>query len=174
MRNQLQIGVPIDDTTTWHVTYDVYIPPPGVIAPEQTSSIAYVDVPLKDENGEWVLDCVLSQDMVAWWSQGPLTDRSVEHLATTDVVVIGYRNLLKEQIELVQKGGEPMNVFRDPAKNRCIEFELAPQRQAGSQFRNMYHVGTYINDDQERHSPDLYVIKEMMRQAAELEEAGGR
>jgi 5,5'-dehydrodivanillate O-demethylase len=169
MRQQLQIVVPIDDVTTWHITYDVYVPPEGVSYPQQDGpAIPYVEVPLKDENGEFILDYVIAQDMVAWYSQGEITDRSVEHLATTDAVVIGMRNQLREQIELVQRGGEPLNVFRDTEKNQCINFNLAERRGSAGNYRTRYHVGSYMNDDLERYSPDIDVIKDLMRQASEL------
>ncbi len=29
-----------------------------------------------------------------------------------------------EQIEVVRNGGDPINTFRDPAKNRCIDLSL--------------------------------------------------
>jgi hypothetical protein len=38
------------------------------------------------------------------------------------------RRLLKEQIEIVQKGGEPMGVIRDPAKNRVIHIDVVNER----------------------------------------------
>ena len=40
-----------------------------------------------------------------------------EHLYEGDTVVIAYRQMLKEQIEIVQRGGDPMNVMRDPVEN---------------------------------------------------------
>jgi hypothetical protein len=35
-----------------------------------------------------------------------------------------YRKLLKEQAEIVADGGDPMNTFRDSAKNQAIELPL--------------------------------------------------
>jgi hypothetical protein len=32
-------------------------------------------------------------------------------------VVIAYRQMLKQQIDIVQQGGDPMNVIRDAAEN---------------------------------------------------------
>ena len=38
-----------------------------------------------------------------------------------------YRQMLREQIEIVQQGGEPMGLVRDPAKNQIIEIAaIAP------------------------------------------------
>ena len=64
IRHDYQIGVPIDDTTTWHISYRSYTFPPEVTVPRQ-ERIPYVEVPIQDENGEYILDYVLGQDMVA-------------------------------------------------------------------------------------------------------------
>jgi len=44
-------------------------------------------------------------------------DRSREMLGTSDVGVVKFRWLLKEQIELVRSGSEPINIYRDPSAN---------------------------------------------------------
>lgn len=116
---EFQIRVPLDDTHTWHICYEAYAPP-GVNVPPQEVVPMY-DVPLKDERGDWITDYVLGQDMMGWWGQGEIADRSDEKLGASDKGVIVFRKMLKEQMELVERGGEPMNVFRAPAKNRCIE-----------------------------------------------------
>jgi 5,5'-dehydrodivanillate O-demethylase len=71
IRHDYQIGVPIDDTTTWHISYRSYTFPPEVQVPRQ-ERIPYVEVPLRDANGEYILDYV-GQDMVAWYEQGEIT-----------------------------------------------------------------------------------------------------
>ncbi len=45
-----------------------------------------------------------------------LTDRATEHLGVGDEGVIELRKLLREQIERVQQGLEPLGMIRDPAK----------------------------------------------------------
>ncbi len=112
-RTEYQIRVPIDDTHTLHIQYLCYSAPPGVEAPKQ-DSIPYFEIPIWDERGKPILDCVLNQDFIAWWSQGPLTDRSKEKLGRTDVPVLFLRRQLDQQISIVERGGDPMNVFRDP------------------------------------------------------------
>ena len=47
-------------------------------------------------------------------------DRTKERLGTTDRGVIKYRQMLFQQIELVQKGEDPINTFRDLRENQCI------------------------------------------------------
>jgi 5,5'-dehydrodivanillate O-demethylase len=60
---------------------------------------------------------------MAWETQGAIVDRSVEHLGVSDTGVVMLRKLLDEQIAIVEAGGEPMGVLRDPAKNTIIEFK---------------------------------------------------
>ena len=55
-----------------------------------------------------------------WYTQGPVADRTEEHLGESDQGIILYRKMLKEQMEKVQRGEDPMNVFRDPAQNICL------------------------------------------------------
>ncbi|HZT06876.1 MAG TPA: Rieske 2Fe-2S domain-containing protein [Chloroflexota bacterium] len=122
--NAFQMRVPIDDTHTWHVWYTTYEPGPGLeYQPQDT--IPYYDVPVAgvDANGEpqWsLLDNNSGQDMAMWYTQGDIADRSQEHLGISDKGIIIYRNLLKENIERVARGEDPMNVFRDPEENDYI------------------------------------------------------
>ena len=51
---------------------------------------------------------------MAWETQGPIADRTVEHLALSDRGVVLLRRLLREQIERVQQGHDPFGVIRDP------------------------------------------------------------
>ena len=112
--SEFQIRVPIDDEHTYHISYGCYAAPPGVEAPRQ-DIVPYYELPIFDGQGKAILDCVLNQDFVGWWSQGGLTDRSKEKLGRTDIPIIFQRRQLEQQIRIVEEGGEPMNVFRDPA-----------------------------------------------------------
>jgi 5,5'-dehydrodivanillate O-demethylase len=55
--------------------------------------------------------------MMAWVTQGDISDRTTERLGTSDKGVILYRQLIEEQIRRVEQGEDPMGVIRDPAKN---------------------------------------------------------
>ncbi|HTE85959.1 MAG TPA: Rieske 2Fe-2S domain-containing protein [Dehalococcoidia bacterium] len=188
IRNSYQIGVPVDDTHTWHMQYMCYDFPPEVDVPDQ-DYVPYAEVPLTDEKGNYYFDYVLSQDMVAWYAQGETTDRTQEHLATTDVSVIEHRRLLREQIEIVLDGGEPINVFRDPFSNESLEMalytrpgaergsgEFANQSSAAGYYRSNFHKISkggwpYIDDDADRFCPDRDLIIELYRRSEEAWEA---
>ena len=74
-------------------------------------------------DGEYDLTGFYGQDRMAWETQGAIYDRSQEHLGATDRGIILFRQLLAEQITVVERGGEPLALVRDPAKNQIIEFE---------------------------------------------------
>ena len=67
------------------------------------------------------MDNNCGQDIVAWVTQGKIADRSKERLGESDKGIILYRRMLRQQLAIVEDGGEPMNVFRDPAQNVCID-----------------------------------------------------
>jgi 5,5'-dehydrodivanillate O-demethylase len=80
-------------------------------------------VPGVDGEGLPVWDIVdnnSGQDNYAWASQGAITPRWTEHLGESDKGLILYRRLLREQMKIVEQGGDPMNTFRDPATNVSI------------------------------------------------------
>jgi 5,5'-dehydrodivanillate O-demethylase oxygenase subunit len=82
----------------------------------------------KGPDGEYSLVTFNSQDRMAWETQGAIYDRTQEHLGATDTGVLMLRKLLDEQIAIVEAGGEPMAVLRDPSKNVMISFEHSDNR----------------------------------------------
>lgn len=55
-------------------------------------------------------------DAFATESMGPITDRTEEHLATSDRIIVRARRQVLEAIRDVEAGKEPRGVIRDPAK----------------------------------------------------------
>jgi len=117
--------VPIDETHTMHFTVEF-----GAIV--DGKPVAKI---MKDESEQGLIESKFGvykwdesinwfargdQDRVAQESQGPIYDRTGEHLAYTDRGVILLRRLYKESIEAVQKGLDPLGVVRDAAKNEII------------------------------------------------------
>ena len=62
-------------------------------------------------------DGVITQDMIAWVAQGPISDRTSEHLGSSDRGVIMFHKMLVENAARVAKGEEPLGTIRDPAEN---------------------------------------------------------
>ena len=120
--HNMQLRVPIDDTHT--LEYQVNFIPSRTI----TSKPDHEDVPfefceLKTPEGLCNLNVVTAQDALVWESQGALADRSREHLGVSDRGIVMLRKLLKEQIEIVRDGGDPIGIIRDPEKNKIIDLD---------------------------------------------------
>ena len=113
-RPSFQIRVPVDDTHTLHYWYNTQLREPG--SPPQ-QEVELRDVPYIHKNGRLVVETINGQDMMAWVTQGDISDRTTERLGTSDKGVILFRNVILEQIEKVERGEDPMGVIRDPAKN---------------------------------------------------------
>jgi 5,5'-dehydrodivanillate O-demethylase oxygenase subunit len=147
--DRTQIRVPIDDTTTWHLAYQIYHPADGVVmAPQET--IEPFDVPIEEYP-----ECVLGQDILAWPSQGPITDRSVEKLAETDRGLIMFRKMLDEQMTLVAEGHDPINTFRDANENVCINLPVEHYPGLGAYLQGTAVFARGPNNPLERHIDEL-------------------
>ncbi|HUK61253.1 MAG TPA: Rieske 2Fe-2S domain-containing protein [Stellaceae bacterium] len=109
----LQIRVPIDDTHTVQILYRTMKRKPGA----EPLPIAVKHSKLFDENGRLAANTIPHQDALAWVGQGPISDRTREHLATSDRGVVLYHKLLVDQLERVEQGLDPMGVIRDRAEN---------------------------------------------------------
>jgi 5,5'-dehydrodivanillate O-demethylase oxygenase subunit len=179
LRSQINMRVPMDDTHTYHISYVVYHAE-GVEAPEQ-NPVPYYVAPIFDEEGEPILDYVLSQDIACWYSQGTITDRSRETLGTTDIAIIQFRNIIEEQITAVEEGRDPINVFRDAAEmgdsidvgGRLGNSQQGRVSSGGDNiagYRNAFHLG-YFKDDVDRYGPATELASDLMRRAAEASAA---
>lgn len=179
-RSEYQIRVPIDDTHTYHICYQVYCAPPGVEAPHQ-DAVPWYEPPMVDAAGKPVLDYVLAQDAVVWTAQGPIVDRSQELLGRTDLPIVVLRRQLQEQIDRVERGEVPMNVFPAPRGDILYgsgsppEGWTAPdwatrQLTLGQTFRENYHKG-FANDDADRYGPAVELVKLLHQRIEEAKQA---
>ena len=121
-RHNVQIRVPRDDTHTQ--VYRVNFIPSVTERSPQADDPPHEYRPLKTPEGEYDMDIVSAQDSMAWETQGAIADRTQEHLGVADRGIVIFRKLVKDQIEIVAKGGEPMGIIRDPARNRIIAFDV--------------------------------------------------
>ncbi|MGB8275049.1 MAG: aromatic ring-hydroxylating dioxygenase subunit alpha [Alphaproteobacteria bacterium] len=153
-----QIRVPVDDTHTWHLWYACYKPGPGVAVPPQ-KEIPLYDVPWRDANGDFIVDFVDGQDICVTVSQGPIADRTKEHLGKCDIGVAMLRKLLLEQIGTVQAGGDPLGVIRDPAENGIIELPQESKKYGDDRGHRLAALELGYS----RHSP----IKDQIRKLLE-------
>jgi 5,5'-dehydrodivanillate O-demethylase len=174
-RSEYQIRVPMDDTQTYHICYQVYAAPPGVKAPEQ-DVIPYYMPPAVDAAGNPILDYVLAQDSLVWEAQGPIVDRSLELLGRTDIPIVVLRRQLDEQIKRVEEGKAPMNTFAESpdiihGSGSAPDYSQ-PDNLLRHTFRKLYHKG-FGTDDADRYGPIFEMVKDLHR-AIEAFELGQR
>ncbi|MEX2599673.1 MAG: Rieske 2Fe-2S domain-containing protein [Dehalococcoidia bacterium] len=175
MFNQTQFRVPIDDTHTYHIWYECIAAPPGVEAPPQPI-IPYYEYPVFDRNGDPILDYVLAQDMVAWWSQGPITERNKEKLGRTDIPVILLRRQLEQQLRIMEDGGTPMNLaYTEEDMRKMVSQTLFRTDEevinkmgegVNGSYREQYQKG-YWRDDPGRYGPASEMAQQVQARAEE-------
>jgi len=118
--NGIEIRTPIDDTHLWIYEGRFLPPAEGEMIPEHEEPQVVSARPHKEPMGirhpntRHLMDGVDAQDYMAWETQGAIADRSTERLASTDRGVVLLRQLIKENIEKVQRGEDPIGVIRDP------------------------------------------------------------
>ena len=114
----MQIRVPIDDEHTAHFQL-FYEPGDEPLDPQADVPVEY-RAPYKNPpdgihpNTHFTMDSVLAQDHAMWETQGPIADRTLEHLSYSDRGVSLLRKVTREQIERVQAGLDPMGLWREP------------------------------------------------------------
>jgi len=111
--SSLQIRVPVDDTHTIQFAYRTTKRKPG--AAPLPIVVKYSQ--LFTDDGKLIADTIPKQDMIGWVAQGPISDRTREHLTASDKGVILYHKLLTDNMESVERGEDPMGTIRDPAEN---------------------------------------------------------
>ena len=122
----LRWRVPVDDTCTMHFTlyFSPFVDGKAAPIPKDQSAEGLGDsIPGKyrwDPETGWIARG--DQDRCAQESQGPVLDRTTEHLGVTDEGVILLRKLFKQSIEAVQHGQDPIGVIRDPVKNEILRW----------------------------------------------------
>ena len=139
-----QIRVPVDDEHTLHLWYNAYLPPKGaIVAPHLTSRVHLYDVPFRDENGEFIVDNVDGQDMMAWITQGTIADRTREHLGASDKGVALYRRVLKRELQKIAQGVDPIGVVREPQRNERIDLPNEKKKHHNSDGFSSFMLRTH-------------------------------
>ena len=161
-----QMRVPVDDTHTMHLWFNAYVPPQGVAVPEHLlEKVHTYEVPFMDDKGEYIVDNVDGQDMMAWISQGAIADRSLENLGATDKGIVMYRRMLKREMQKVQAGIDPMGIVRDSARNECIDLPNEKKKHHNSDGFTSFMMRTHAkyspiaNDLSKLFEPHLHTAK---------------
>jgi 5,5'-dehydrodivanillate O-demethylase len=131
----LQMRTPVDDTTTMQFAYRTTARDPSVAALPIT--VKYSNH--FDGSEAFIADTIPKQDMLGWVGQGPISDRTREHLTASDKGIILYRKLLVENLERVERGEDPMGIIRDPADNEpMVELQREHNGDGMSSFQVRY------------------------------------
>ncbi|HLH22298.1 MAG TPA: Rieske 2Fe-2S domain-containing protein [Chloroflexota bacterium] len=138
----MHFRVPVDDTTTqvFWVGYLVDGEPTAPWARAQCAAdcracarlaageaqdpaapFVHTLMPERLPGGDYAMNGFFGQDRMAWETAGPVFDRSAEHLATSDRGILLFRQMLREQIDAVAAGRDPLGTIRDPARDQVIE-----------------------------------------------------
>ncbi len=120
----LHLRVPVDDTTTitWYVrAQETENGRKGTVTSKE------IEVPQRGvyervEDGWWRLGSH-DQDRAAQESQGEITDRTREFLATSDRGIVTLRKMLLDSVTAVEQGKDPFGLLRDPAMNNIVAFD---------------------------------------------------
>ena len=161
-----QMRVPVDDTHTMHLWFNAYVPPQGVEVPKHLlEKVHTYEVPFMDDKGEYIVDNVDGQDMMAWISQGAIADRSLENLGATDKGIVMYRRMLKREMQKVQAGIDPMGIVRDSARNERIDLPNEKKKHHNSDGFTSFMMRTHAkyspiaNDLSKLFEPHLHTAK---------------
>ncbi len=71
----------------------------------------------------------LVQDNMVNETQGPIVDRSQEHLGALDKVLTAMRVMLLVALDDVQKGRDPKHIIRDPHENERVCIRGADEQE---------------------------------------------
>ena len=110
---QMQIRIPVDDTTTPTCMFYTVHAPEGAELPEDPPCVDYEYEWIRDD-GTYIVDYIEGQDIMAWVTQGAVADRTNEKLTKSDVGVVACRRMFKEAMEAVSDGRDPIAVVREP------------------------------------------------------------
>ncbi len=133
-----QIRVPLDDVTTEHYWYTAFVPPEGATVPQQMlDNVISFDFEFANEDGDFRVELIDGQDVMAWCTPGAIADRSKEKLGWTDRGVIHWRKMLMRELENIEAGRDPLGTVRDAAQNEIIELPIEHGR---AQFEEGFEV----------------------------------
>jgi 5,5'-dehydrodivanillate O-demethylase len=156
---RFQIRVPVDDTHTLHYWFGAFVLPEGTTAPAHLlDRVHEYETPIFQPNGDFMLDSIHGQDIMAWVTQGAIADRSREMLGSTDRGITLYRRMLLRELKRMEEGEDPKNVIRDEAQNGVIVLPLEGQKaQRSDGFEALFRR------HQVRYSPIAEEILEALR-----------
>jgi 5,5'-dehydrodivanillate O-demethylase len=108
-----------------------------------------------DENGKYITDYIEGQDIMAFATQGAVTDRTEEHIGKSDIGVVMLRRMYRENMNLVAEGQDPIGIVREP--HDVIDLPCEKDKfGAGSDF-----ALAWIDQGFSRYSPQKDALREL-------------
>jgi 5,5'-dehydrodivanillate O-demethylase oxygenase subunit len=118
---QMHWRIPIDNVTT-RIFWITFTPQHEELIKDRGATPQIIKQPVRQsKNGEYLMNTFMSQDAMAVETQGKIANRTTEILGYSDKGIIMFRRMLKEQIEAVQQGTDPMALVRKESENICID-----------------------------------------------------
>jgi 5,5'-dehydrodivanillate O-demethylase len=161
--DQMQIRVPIDDTHTWKLFYSTHNPGEELTTQERPAVYEYLWM---DEQGRFITDYIEGQDIMAWVSQGAITDRTQEHLGRSDAGVAMLRKMFKENMKRVADGLDPIAITRE--KHDIINLPCEKDKFGAERT----FAAAWINGGSMRYSPIKQQLLELHESYWQRQEEG--
>ncbi|HZU07566.1 MAG TPA: Rieske 2Fe-2S domain-containing protein [Chloroflexota bacterium] len=150
---EVHFYVPIDDTHTWR--YDLGLIPERPVRPEDRHKAGeigpdyrrrrnlrnhYLQDRRKQQTEDFTgIEQFFVEDACAVETQGPIWDRSREHLGVSDQGIIAVRRALIAAVKGFQAGREPPHLVRDAARNHFEHIDAVQGCiPAGSDWREHF------------------------------------
>jgi 5,5'-dehydrodivanillate O-demethylase len=136
MRQNMLFRTPQDDTHSLNFFITIYPGADGKLVhrtetpPEMADRGPWVhterEVYVPGDEQWWGVESMM-QDRMVQEGQGLIYDRSTENLAGSDRGVALFRQMVREAIDAVAQGRDPIGVVRDPARNTVLDFATRMQ-----------------------------------------------
>jgi 5,5'-dehydrodivanillate O-demethylase oxygenase subunit len=121
--HDMRLRVPLDDTLTYSFWVRFHPLADGKFELENRGFTGKKPrVYPREEDGYWNIPS-MEQDRVAQETQGLIADRTIEHLAESDRGIVMLRRKLREDIDAVAAGRDPVCITRSPADDKIVKFE---------------------------------------------------
>jgi 5,5'-dehydrodivanillate O-demethylase len=138
--------MPVDDYNTRTFTLQFFPRGTGKRGNQEKQARPKPPPLLRGTRRQWDMATINGQDNAAQVSQGPIVDRTREHLGHSDRGVIQVRKLWKSAIERSLRGEDPPNLIRNSKQNHLVHVDVVERLVKSGELRdhvpNIVYVST--------------------------------
>lgn len=134
--------MPIDDYNTRTFTLKFFPRGTGKRGNQEKQARPKPPPLLRGTRRQWDMATINGQDNAAQVSQGPIVDRTREHLGHSDRGVIQVRKLWKSAIERSLRGEDPPNLIRNSKQNHLVHVDVVERLVKSGELRD--HVPNIV------------------------------